>query len=404
MVNGIAGVGTLIKHEEQPALLPRARQTRTILLSLVCAAILAGILVAGLWPFHSPANRITWLNGNGLWFQGRGTALSAGAFKPQAGLKDGPCSVEIWLIPEISWDRSTILAFYAANHAIPFSVHQSNRDLLIERQPRSAISRRGAAKLYVRRVFRADKPVDVGITSDGHETVVYINGALAAESQTFEFTRSDLAGEMVVANSPVVDDTWSGILTGLAISNRLLTQPLALEHYRSWAEGGRPAVVGEQPVAFYLFDQSAGRTIRNQAGVGPSLYLPSHYTVFDEILLERPWDEYAPGLKYWKDVAINIAGFVPLGFFFCAYLSLIWRRRRATLLTIIIGAAVSITIEVLQSYLPTRDSGMTDLFTNTLGTAVGAGLFWGTKVVLERSLGRSRHRQGREIAAWLTQS
>jgi glycopeptide antibiotics resistance protein len=74
-------------------------------------------------------------------------------------------------------------------------------------------------------------------------------------------------------------------------------------------------------------------------------------------------------------VLINIGGFIPLGFVFCAYFSSALHLKRTQLITILLGFTVSLAIEVLQGFIPTRASGMTDVITNTLGTTIGAMVF-----------------------------
>jgi glycopeptide antibiotics resistance protein len=92
--------------------------------------------------------------------------------------------------------------------------------------------------------------------------------------------------------------------------------------------------------------------------------------VLDKIFLEPFWKEFNMSRSYWGAAFKNIVGFIPFGFCLFACLSA-HKLRRAALATVILGALVSLTIEVLQGYLPTRDSGTTDIFTNTLGTYLG---------------------------------
>src|SRR5208283_4118982 len=113
------------------------------------------------------------------------------------------------------------------------------------------------------------------------------------------------------------------------------------------------------------------------------------YAILDQQFLEPFWEEFRSGAGFWKNALINIGGFIPFGFVFRAYLSSNRESRRVTLLTIGLGFLVSLTIEVLQGFLPTRQSGTADLITNTLGTAIGCGLYrWcpaGLRVLLSRS-------------------
>jgi glycopeptide antibiotics resistance protein len=75
-----------------------------------------------------------------------------------------------------------------------------------------------------------------------------------------------------------------------------------------------------------------------------------------------------------------------LGFLLCAYFTSVRQVKHGVWAVIVLSAIVSFTIEVLQAYLPTRDSGPTDVITNSLGTAVGAGLYRIAASPMERAL------------------
>jgi len=73
------------------------------------------------------------------------------------------------------------------------------------------------------------------------------------------------------------------------------------------------------------------------------------------------------------DGVVNIAIFVPLGW---SLRRLIDRRRDGGVVTVLtvtlVGAAVSVTLETIQHFMPLRYSSLSDVVFNTVGTAVGS--------------------------------
>jgi VanZ family protein len=347
------------------------------LLRVACGLVLGGLLVAGLWPFHSPRNQVTWFaGGNGLHFGRHGTVLSSDKFKAANVPADAPCSLEIWFEPGLTAASGTLFAFYAPGNPRQFSLHQSIADLALQSDIRNGRYRTLTTRLYVDDIFRQGKPLFVTVTSKGGQTSVYINGALARTAPKFPLSSQDFDGELVIGNLPIVDNSWSGLLRGLAFYDQEISPAQVFHHYETWIEKGRPDVSeNERAVALYLFDERAGRVIHNQVPSGTDLYIPDRYLVLDQALLSPFWEEFRPTWSYWGDVLVNIAGFVPFGFLFCAYFSLAGRIKRPALVTILLGFTVSLTIESLQAFLPTRDSGTTDVITNTLGTCFGVWLY-----------------------------
>jgi VanZ family protein len=347
------------------------------LLGVVCGMVLGGILVAGLWPFHAPKNDVTWLaGGDGVHFGRHGTILSSAKFQAAEVAADAPCTLEIWIEPDHTGASGTLLTFYAPGSPRQFSLHQSISDLAIQSDIRDGRNQPRTIRLYLDYLFRRGKPLFVTVTSNGGQTSVYIDGVLAQATSKFPLSRQDFDGELIIANSPVDGNSWSGLLRGLAFYNQDLPPAEVYRHFATWTTKGRPEVSGnDRAVALYLFNERTGSVIHNQVPSGIDLYIPYRYQVVDQALLTPFWKEFQPNGSYWADVLVNIAGFVPLGFLFCAYFSLAGRIKRPAQVTILLGFAVSLTIESLQAFLPTRDSGTTDLITNTLGTCLGVGLY-----------------------------
>src|SRR6202035_2227405 len=138
-----------------------------MLLRAICALVLLGILVAGLWPFHSPRNQVSWLNNNsGLLFGKYGSIVSQAPLKARPSQADGSCSIEIWLQPRRVKASGTILAFYwPESRTVPFALRQSLGDLILLRRNDDPSRHGKRIRLYIDDVFSHQQPVFVTISS-----------------------------------------------------------------------------------------------------------------------------------------------------------------------------------------------------------------------------------------------
>jgi VanZ family protein len=113
-------------------------------------------------------------------------------------------------------------------------------------------------------------------------------------------------------------------------------------------------------------------------GVSPFAYLferlPRYITVFD--------------------VVTNLIAYMPLGFFALLALHPLVRGVRAFAAASLAGCALSLAMEALQTYLPSRISSNLDFATNSLGAFVGAGLALslGVRVLGRGKMHELRHR------------
>ena len=343
---------------------------KSALLGALCVVVLCIILSLGLWPFHDPPNQVTWMqSSDGIELGRYGTVLGSGEFAGSQADEGG--SIEIWAQPDRWLGSATLLALYRPQKRVLFALCQSLTDLelLMETGPSKTHFYAGDA---LAPALRQKKAVFITVTSGRAGTSVYRDGVLIMTAPRFSIPPDAFAGRPILGDRPGQPDSFRGQIRGLAIYDRELNAAQVLGHYRGWTGNGTPEIAPEERnIALYLFNEKTGGVIHNHVSGGAHLDIRTRYRVVDKVALEPFWKEFDFSESYWSGNLKNIVGFLPVGFCFYAWIVAVRPTGRAALLTVVLGFLVSLTIEVLQIFLPTRDSGTTDLFTNVLGTYLG---------------------------------
>jgi VanZ family protein len=373
---------------------PTARQ----LLGGATLLVLAVILYLGLWPNNVrslkglmglprggsylfvvfPPNEVSWLKeGPGLHFGDYGSIFSTSDFAPNGPTSEG-CTIEVWLEPEVTEDFTTTLAFSTKRNPLQFRMRQLEDSLSVARETIGPNGKTHLDKIWVDHVFHEHRKVQITLASDSGGTAVYLNGALRRNYPDFKLKAEDFSGRFVFGNSPLGHETWGGNLRGWAVFEKKIDAQTANSDFESWSStNALSAERVKQSWATYFFREGSGSVSHGEIAGTPDLYWPARFQTLRPELLKPFWKEYDGNLDYWVDAVLNVMAFVPLGLFLCGYLQSRGDMTRPLLMTVIAGFLVSLTIELGQYYLPLRNSGTTDLITNTTGATVG-GLVFGT--------------------------
>ena len=351
-------------------------QDGRLVLKILAATGICVLLAITLWPFNPwPRNEVSWLHDeDGLRLCGHGTILSVAQFPNEAGAENEPFSLEFWMVPWRDEGSTVMFAFYVRENPGQFVVRQDGLDVSVSHTTRQR-EEKNPHPLVAGQVIAPNKRTLVTVTAGPKETTLYVNGQAQSAAQSFGLSRRNLTGEFVIGTSPVENQAWCGILHGIAIYKNELTAQEVASHYQTWLSSRQEGRIDKRSIlALYLFRERSGNLVRNEIQPGFDLRIPKHYTIRRRNVLLPPWKEFRTEWTYARDLILNVLGFIPMGLILYPYFLVALGSKRPWLMSFVTGTVLSLIIEILQSFLPTRGSGWTDVITNSAGTALGASM------------------------------
>ncbi len=361
-------------------------------------AIVVVTLLFGLWPLNFCAkNQVYWLSDrNGVQFhpqdmsgksRGWGAIYSAARMNiPTAVDTFQPVTVELYLEPhgQIRSGLNYILSFYDGDRVQPLIIAQWRSYLEIRSRDDGEGSTPEHRPMDLKDALLEDVRVLLTIVSRAEGTDVFLNGQLARSFPVAAFFGLEhFCGRLVLGNSPAGDCRWAGNLYGLALYGKSLSLEQVGQNYLYWTRTGETPIEPQSaPLALYEFDEREGTIVYNRVDEENHLTIPRAYKSLDPGVLRPFWCDIELNRELVADVIVNVFGFVPFGLCLSGCLrqarrgSYAWVFAGATVL----GAFLSLAIEMAQVALPGRDSSSLDVICNTVGAGLGAVLFRGVSM------------------------
>ena len=187
----------------------------------------------------------------------------------------------------------------------------------------------------------------------------------------------------MLGNSPTMKNGWWGEIKGLAIYNRVLLPKEIIAHSAEVFQKGMRGLT-EMPgsLAVYPFEEGEGNRTESIVGASRRFCIPSSRTSLAATVFNLPHMDMRIEHLPVADFLNNIIFFFPFSILF----SVIILRKYSVgylvtfLVVIFAGGLLSLAIEFLQLFLPTRTSGIADVLGNMVGSGLGVLVAYSLKL------------------------
>ena len=329
--------------------------------------------------FHL-SNNVNWLTDKpGIRFGSYGLAYTALSNKKiQTDISEsGGFSIEIAIKPEPYNQEgfNFILVFHDGRDRNQLLVGQYRSSLIVMNGDDYS-NRRKTKRIAVNQVFQSSKDTLLSITTGEEGTNAYIDGLLIKRKRDlkFEIPRVGETSRLILGNSVYGNNFWRGDIFGLGFYGYELTPEQVELHFDKWSKE-RKFSFAEQgnPFLLYSFDEKNGVRALDHGNGNHHLKIPKRIQILEKRILSSPWIDLKLNKSFIQDFVINLVGFIPLGFILSAtFIELGGTlKKRVILITVVLCFTISLIIEVVQGWMPSRSSQILDLMLNTGGSLIG---------------------------------
>lgn len=361
----------------------------------ITTAVLLVTLFFGLRPkgydFSNKVNRLE--NRSGFHFDRFGllyAPLDERLIRKFADSKD--FSVKIALLPQRFNSRrfQQILTITNGNDQTQFTMGQWKNSLIIMNG--NDYGNRENTWRITQEIDRdPQKETLLTITTGSQGTKLYLDNELTWSRQDVSFSLPSSGRVILTLGNDIYGiHPWQGSIFGLSFYNYELAPEKIHSHFDSWVNNRELKVSpADRPSIFYTFCEQKDTTASGcREDKGPSLILPA-MPFLEKIAFSLPLPYSGTTESFLKDSAMNFVGFIPFGFLLVASFSALGRpMTRSIWYTVAVCFCLSVGIEYLQSWMPSRSSQTLDVILNTMGGFTGSFLFkrYGTLLNLRGSL------------------